>query len=276
MKLDDRMKKYERVPQTFLAHRTPVICRFDGRAFHTFTNGLKSPFDEAVTNGMKMAAAALVQDFSCAKLAYTQSDEISVLLIDYTEFDTMMVFDGEVSKLCSVGASVATAAFNKAIYESWLKAADDKERAETLSKKLFRATFDGRAYNVPREEVPNYFLWRLRDAQRNAIQSVGQSVFSHKELHGVPTAEVVEMLLSRGVQFDSMYPSSFKNGSMAYRKRDESGKGSIVVESVNSSGISAEVLNGFLNPPPKAAPESGLGRVTPVIRLSRDVPDTVK
>ena len=42
-KIGDRMKGYyEDRNRTYLTRRIPVILRLDGRAFHTFTKGLKS------------------------------------------------------------------------------------------------------------------------------------------------------------------------------------------------------------------------------------------
>lgn len=52
MKRDDlgnRMKTfYEEIPKTRLMRRCPVICRIDGKAFHTFTRGFKRPFDDVL------------------------------------------------------------------------------------------------------------------------------------------------------------------------------------------------------------------------------------
>ena len=42
------------------------------------------------------------------------------------------------------------------------------------------AMFDARCFNIPKEEVTNYFYWRQLDATRNSIQMVGQANFSHK------------------------------------------------------------------------------------------------
>lgn len=45
-KLGDRMKEfYENRSKTYLTRRTPVIIRIDGCHFHTFTRGLKKPYD---------------------------------------------------------------------------------------------------------------------------------------------------------------------------------------------------------------------------------------
>ena len=46
------MKKYEYVTRTYLTCRMPVIVRLDGKAFHTFTRGLKKPFDPVFNSAM--------------------------------------------------------------------------------------------------------------------------------------------------------------------------------------------------------------------------------
>lgn len=264
MDLSDRMKKFERTTDSFLAHRTPAICRFDGRAFHTFTNGFNKPFDATVLHAMKMAAGALVADIPCAKLAYTQSDEISLLLIDYTAFNTLQAFDGEVKKLCSVGASIATAACNKAIFEAYEKE-ENPERKELLKSKLFRATFDGRCFNVPREEVANYFLHRFKDAQRNGIQSIGQSKFSHKELAGVSCPQIVAKLRDIGVNPQADYPAAGRNGSIALRRDQGNGRTAIVVESLDNVWVPADTVAAFVSPPPPEEPVT-IARVTRVMQ----------
>ena len=56
--------------------------------------------------------------------------------------------------------------------------------ADELGMKLeiVDTKFDARCFNIPKEEVANYFYWRQLDATRNSIQMVGQANFSHKEL----------------------------------------------------------------------------------------------
>lgn len=43
--LGDRMKGYERVSDSYLVSRMPVILRLDGKAFHTPTRGIEKPVD---------------------------------------------------------------------------------------------------------------------------------------------------------------------------------------------------------------------------------------
>lgn len=51
--LGDRMKGYEGVSRNFLTRRVPAIIRLDGKAFHTFTKGMKKPFDSVLTQTMQ-------------------------------------------------------------------------------------------------------------------------------------------------------------------------------------------------------------------------------
>lgn len=101
--LGDRMKSYyENRSKTFLARRTPVIIRLDGKAFHTFTRGFNKPFDEAMCNAMQETMKYLCENIQGCVLGYTQSDEITLVLIDYQKLTTDAWFDYNVQKMCSV------------------------------------------------------------------------------------------------------------------------------------------------------------------------------
>ena len=112
--LGDRMKEfYEKRAQTFLPRRAYTMIRVDGKAFHTFTRGLDVPFDHDFMADMNKTAMALCDEIQGAQFAYVQSDEISVLLTDFKKFGTDAWFDGNVQKMVSISASIATAEFNK-------------------------------------------------------------------------------------------------------------------------------------------------------------------
>lgn len=51
--LGDRMKGYENISRNYLARRIPVIIRTGGKAFHTFTKGMKKPFDRLLMTAMQ-------------------------------------------------------------------------------------------------------------------------------------------------------------------------------------------------------------------------------
>ena len=106
--LHERMKSYEAVSQLTLTARMPMIIRVDGRAFHSLTQHCARPFDLKLNEAMAQTAVTLCQEIDGTQLAYVQSDEISVLAIDYQTVDSAPWFGGNVQKVTSVSASVAT------------------------------------------------------------------------------------------------------------------------------------------------------------------------
>ena len=113
--LGKRMKEYyESIPKTKLMRRTPVAIRIDGKAFHTFTRGFKKPFDEVLIKSMQETMKYLCENVQGCVLGYAQSDEITLILVDYKKLNSAAWFDYEVQKMCSIAASMATVAFNKA------------------------------------------------------------------------------------------------------------------------------------------------------------------
>lgn len=197
--IGDRMKDYESVTRIRLTRRTPALIRVDGKAFHTLTRWMNKPFDVNLQSCMQQAAIALCEKIQGAKIAYVQSDEISVLLTDYDQLDTQAWFNYQVQKMASVAASIATAWFNIKFHEFW-----DNITPEAL--------FDGRVWSLPKEEVVNYFIWRQQDASRNSVQMVARAYFSHDECHNKNNAQLQDMLHSVGINWNN-YPTVCKRGS---------------------------------------------------------------
>ena len=230
--LGARMKAYyEQIPKTRLMRRTPVIVRVDGKSFHTFTKGLIKPFDEVLMKSMQETAKYLCGNVTGCRLAYVQSDEISLLLIDYETIGTQAFFDYEVQKICSVTASMATLAFNATFRkhaaeriermrkESEAGRAEFSEKyAQTLRNAVEKgAVFDSRVFNIPKDEAANYFYWRQLDAARNSVQMVGHANFSQKELHGKSCSDIQDMLHEgKGINWNN-FPTSMKRGSCCVR-----------------------------------------------------------
>lgn len=216
--LGDRMKQYEATTQAHLLRRTPVLIRVDGRAFHTFTKclpkfdeGLKNdPFSALMHKTMSRTAVALLNGIQNAVFVYTQSDEISILLRDWDKHETQQWFGGNIQKIVSLSASIATMSFN---YDF------RKEVGVSDIDWDYQATFDSRAYNVPKEEVVNYFIWRQQDASRNSVQMLGRHYYSHKEMHGKTNNEVQDMLmLQKGVNWNDLDVWK-KRGTAVYKKK---------------------------------------------------------
>ena len=234
--LGTRMKEfYEGVPKTRLMRRTPVAIRIDGKAFHTFTRGFKRPFDEVLIKSMQETTKYLCEHIQGSVLGYTQSDEITLILIDYKYLDSSAWFDYEIQKLCSISASMATMAFNKFFFEE-IKKFDEKHKLSCMA--IFNnseneitelhdtywnayhkgAMFDARCFNIPREEVTNLIYWRQLDATRNSIQMVGQANFSHKELQNKTCNMIQDMLHEeKGINWND-FPTHQKRGTCIVRK----------------------------------------------------------
>lgn len=232
--LGDRMKNnYENVNRFYLTRRIPVIIRMDMKAGHTFTRGMKKPFDDIFVKTMQETMKYLCENIQGCVLGYTQSDEISLVLTDYAELTTDAWFGNNLQKMCSVSASMATLAFNKAFNDNIVRYIDshfdtdcDVTRDLTEYTKILinarnkGAMFDSRAFSIPKEEVCNYFIFRQQDATRNSIQSVGQANFSDKELHKKSTKDIQDMLMTqKGINWND-YATTLKRGSCCIKVDD--------------------------------------------------------
>lgn len=231
-----RMKTfYEQIPKTKLMRRCPVAIRCDGRSFHTFTRNFQKPFDEVLIKSMQETMKYLCENIQGCVLGYTQSDEITLILVDYKKLTSSAWFDYEVQKLCSIAASMATMAFNKAFvkevkkysFELSMGIHTDEERRllDIYDKAIDKgAMFDARCFNVTKEEVTNLCYWRQLDASRNSIQMVGQANFSHKELQNKSCNDIQDMLMTqKGINWNDL-PTYQKRGSCCVRNK-------IVIES---------------------------------------------
>lgn len=199
--LGDRMKGYENIFRQHLVKRVPVILRLDGKAFHTFTRHCKKPFDDTLMNAMHLSALKVMKELQGAKVAYVQSDEVSILLTDYEDIRTNAYFDYSINKLVSVTASMMTAYFNDIFTNS--------------SRQV--ALFDCRAFNVPKEDVSNYFLWRAKDWERNSLAMYCQSLFSHKQLHKKNKQGQHDLLHSIGKNWTTDLRPIEKNGMFIFQ-----------------------------------------------------------
>lgn len=196
--LGNRMKSYENVFDSKIMSRCPSIIRVDGRAFSKLTSKMDKPFDEKFCKIMQSTAKSLIDNIDNAKFCYGQSDEISILLIDYTSLDTQQWFGGRIQKIASIASSLASVYFNK-YYE------------ESFEKKEKPSVFDARIFNLNKEEVNNYFLWRQRDCIKNSVSGLAQAHFSHNQLNSKNSKERIDMLNQKGVMWENLSPH-LKNG----------------------------------------------------------------
>lgn len=241
-----RMKTfYEQIPKTKLMRRCPVAIRIDGKAFHTFTTGFHKPFDEVLIKSMQETMKYLCENIQGCVLGYTQSDEITLILVDYKKLTSSAWFDYEVQKICSIAASMATMAFNRIFAEKVKEFIyNDGENYENNSEEyrlcsVYKnavnkgAMFDARCFNIPKEEVTNLCYWRQLDASRNSIQMVGQANFSHKELQNKSCNDIQDMLMTqKGINWNDL-PIYQKRGSCCIKEE----------YAVNDNGEEIEIEN---------------------------------
>jgi len=226
MELGDRMKgNYENRTRYFLPRRTYTVVRIDGKAFHTFTKGMNFPIDDSLVCSMDAAADLLCTTLSGAVFSYTQSDEISVLMTDFGNDNTDAYFDGNIQKICSISASVATAAFNNRFQSEGsvhdFPFAPNRFRSSQDTFKI--ALFDSRVFTIADPiEVENYFIWRQQDASRNSLQMMARSLYSHKELEGKNCSNMHDMLMAKGINWNDL-PIYQKRGRMVVKSPKDEG-----------------------------------------------------
>ena len=197
-----RMKKYESVSRNVLMRRVPVIIRVDGRAFHTFCKRFSKPYDTQLNSALNEVTMALCKEIQGAKFASRHSDEISILVVDFETLDTEAYFDYVVQKICSVVAGKAAVTFCQTLLKYQGQFGGFPENyAKLLYPDESWPVFDCRAFNVPLEDVANYFYWRQLDCVRASINMFAQTYFSHKELQNKTCDEMQEMMFQK-VQFN--------------------------------------------------------------------------
>jgi len=205
--LGDRMKMYEMAEAgRKCMPLLPIVARIDGRSFSKFTSGLERPYDRRLSELMIDTVKFLVRETNAA-CGYTQSDEITLAWYTPT-FDSQIIFDGRISKLVSVLASLTTAHFNRKLPQFL-----PVEYGERLPH------FDARVWNLPSlDEAANAFLWREFDAIKNSIAMAARAHYSHKQLDNKNGAEMQELLLQKGVNWHE-YPDFFKRGTYIQRRK---------------------------------------------------------
>ena len=191
MDLGDRMKNYENTLRQYLTPRMPVIMRIDGKAFHSLTRKCKKPFDVDFASAMDCTARKLLNEIQNSRMAYVQSDEISILLIDYNTFQSQQWFGGNIQKMVSVSASISGVEFSQIFGKN--------------------GYFDSRVFILPKNDIVNYVIWRQQDCTRNSVSSVAQSLYSPKQLHQKSNSKMQDMIFDKGINWNN-YESYWKRG----------------------------------------------------------------
>lgn len=175
--LSARMKGYETAFRQVMPRRAYTLMRLDGRAFHTYLKHSEKPFDKGFVRDMNLVTEVLCREIQGAVFAYTQSDEISLLITDFESTHSQPWFGGRADKMISIAASTAAVS----MYIS--------RRGD------YAPQFDCRVWSMSDPvEVANYFVWRQLDATTNCIQMLGQHHFTQKQLFGKSCNQIQELL----------------------------------------------------------------------------------
>lgn len=207
--IGDRMKRYEAATETHIIQNLPVIIRLDGRSFSKFTKGMKKPFDEKFHQSMVEVTKYLV-DKTNAKIGYTQSDEITIILHNENVNNSEILFNGRVQKMASNFASLASVKFILEMQKHF------PEKVEGYDL----PSFDARVFAVPNKtEAANNLVWRCQDASKNSISMVAQHYFSHKSLQGLNGKEMqYKLLTEKDINWNDL-PSWQKQGTFVRKEK---------------------------------------------------------
>ena len=205
--LAEKIKAFEEVESKRKADpNKPLIARLDGRAFHTFTEGLPRPYDARLSDLMIRTTKYLMTETN-AEFGYTQSDEISLYWSRKNDKSTYM-FDGRFQKMSSILSAIATGYFVSDL------------RLGVIPERMYEIpTFDARVFQVDTfEDVKDCFKWRQKDAIKNSITMAAFAKFGHKKIEFLSGTQKKAMLSEAGVPWENE-PNFFKYGTYCVSKQ---------------------------------------------------------
>lgn len=203
--IEERVQVFEKSMNMSLMPTLPIMMRFDGSSFSTFTKGLKRPYDQRLTDLMIESCKYMV-DITNARCGFVGSDEITIVLWQENEL-SQTIYNGRVDKLLSELASKLSVRFNTLL---------PQYLPEKVSKEPY---FDAKIWNVPTiEDAANCFLVRELSVTKNAISMAADEVVGG-DLTGVNGKMKQEMMFQKGVNFND-YPADFKRGTYVQRRKE--------------------------------------------------------
>jgi tRNA(His) guanylyltransferase len=198
--LEERMRRLEVFHSQQVLPEAWAILRVDGRNFSKLTEKrFEKPFDPAFHQAMVRAAGRLLGEFH-GVYAYTESDEISVLLPRDSR-----LFDREQEKLVSISAATASAVLSLAFQQ---EVHCDSRLCVAANAELVVDYFQWRQADATRCCLNGWCYWKLRQEGRSVREAT-------RELHGRNFAWKNEMLFQRGINFNDL-PGWQKRGSGLY------------------------------------------------------------
>lgn len=182
-----------------------ILVMLDGRSFSKFVkNTFQLPFDDTFIRLMNDTAAYVAKSVQGVRFAYTQSDEVSLLITAFGENEELF-FGGRLVKMLSIIPGLATAYFNKHLPEDFPL-----------------VQFDAKVWEVPTQnDAFAWFLYRQNDCVRNSKLQHAQYYFSHSALKGLHSDQQVEkVLIEKGVDWNTAYSDGKKYGRIILKESE--------------------------------------------------------
>lgn len=218
LSIKEKCKKAQKLFDYKLDCNKPIIVHIDGKNFSKMIkNKFEKPFDKEFIDMMNNTAKFICQNVQGVKLAYTQSDEIT-LIITKSSPDSEIFFGGRLCKLQSVIAALATSEFNRHFIRHQVFNKDDWSNygIADLDQELFdmkMTQFDCKAWNVDTlYDAVLWLLFRNIDCVRNSKQQAAQTYISPKKLTNLSTDEQIAKLLEEKNIDWNQYPDNMKYG----------------------------------------------------------------
>lgn len=202
MSLKEKCYAYQQEVNYFLDSEKYILAHIDGRSFSKMIkNKFKKPFDDVFINAMNETAIYLCKSVQGCIFAYTQSDEIS-LIIRKNDPEGDVFFDGRMCKMQSIIASLATSRFTQVMMENLLKTVPTCASSENVLDMCIDAVknsplyqFDCKVWNVDSaNDAMAWILFRNIDCVRNSKQQTAQTYLPHKKLMSLNTDEQISLL----------------------------------------------------------------------------------
>lgn len=221
--LKERMKSIQAIRDYKLNKDSYILCHIDGRAFSKMIKKrFKLPFDDDFMQMMDETAAYVCSNVQGAKLAYVQSDEISIVITSFKYdidelFNSSPFFDYRLCKLQSIIASLATAKFNQ-LYTLRTINEDSNKSIRQQINEIPLIQFDCKCWDVNTyEDMFAWFKFRQNDCIRNSKNQFAQAYCSHKDLLNKNSDEQIAYCkLTTGNDWNSLN-GKYKYGRLVYR-----------------------------------------------------------
>lgn len=212
-----RFKAMEKEKRVYLENGKTYILRMDGKKFSSYLDGFVKPFDEIFRDTMNEVMLECCKEVSGAICGFTNSDEITVVFRKNNP-ESEIYLGGECQKIVSVMASFCSTNFNRIFFEkiNSNKYTISEEQKNIYNKKVLRAVFDARVFQIENDDFFNNVVWRFLDCYRNSISGIARCFFSSRELESKTNSDRLDMLNKKGIKL-SDYKEDFIYGTLCYK-----------------------------------------------------------